>query len=170
MPPPSLRLRSLRKLLASSPTLARPLADATVGALRSATASDRAAVLRRRARFGTGGGGHDGSGENRAAGFAGGEGTWSTVGGKVYGEEKADGSDSSWWVPPAPGMEAPPSREALMALLLALRMEERRQLAGTRLAIPASTSSRLDEKTRNASALLAAKRALIASRRRARRV
>jgi hypothetical protein len=87
-----------------------------------------------------------------------------------YGLEKDDKETVTWWTSPAPGMEVPPTREALMALLLALRMEERRVARGT-ARLGESSDVRLSSVTSNRdvkgrASLLAAK---IVARRRARR-
>lgn len=91
---PSLRLKSLKKILTCSPNLARPLADATMAALRLVSSEGR---------------------EHRALGL---------------GEARDLGlgpADSSEWLPNGWSVSYPlPPREALLTLLWALRVEEKK--------------------------------------------
>ncbi|KAK4224920.1 hypothetical protein QBC38DRAFT_484349 [Podospora fimiseda] len=95
----SLRLRLLRKILTCSPSLARPLMDATLEALRLASSSKSHTVDRVEA-------------ETVAAAAA---------DGKTQQQQQKRGGPANW----LPGV-ALPSKEVLLTLLWTLKVEERR--------------------------------------------
>lgn len=101
--PSSLRLALLRKILTCSPTLARPLMDATMAALRLVSTEAREAIRV--------------SGELETAAADG------VDSGLPTDSEHGAGLSELGW----PEWAAPPSREVLLTLLWALRIEARRR-------------------------------------------
>lgn len=94
----TLRLKSLRKILSSSPTLARPLMDATMAVLRLASSESHEVVR----------GPGDGASATAAVdGFP--------------SQQQPDGQGTTWL-----NGAVPPSKEVLLTLMWAIKIEERR--------------------------------------------
>ncbi|KAL2136533.1 hypothetical protein VTI74DRAFT_3078 [Chaetomium olivicolor] len=96
--PSSLRLRTLRKILTCSPTLARPLMDATMEALRLV------------------------SSEGYTVDRVSGDGAWKTAAANGESQQQQPRRGPTGWLNGA----ALPSKEVLLTLLWVLRVEERR--------------------------------------------